>query len=70
MPYLHISSGFINNKRASLACAARLADTLCPSEAPGITLINYKGDNISKYICPTIIIDIARKITEFVKFFV
>ena len=24
----------INNKRASLACAARLADTLCPPDAP------------------------------------
>ena len=34
--------------------------------APGITLINYNGDNISKYVCPTAIIDIARKITKFV----
>ena len=41
------------NKRASLACAARLADTLCLPEAPGVTLINYKGDKISKYVCPT-----------------
>ena len=32
--------------------------------APGSILINYKGDNISKYVCPTIIIDIARKITN------
>ena len=30
-----------------------------------ITLINYKGDNIPKYVCPTVIIDIARKITKF-----
>ena len=32
--------------------------------APVIVLINYKGDNISKYVCPTVIIDIARKITN------
>ena len=59
-------------KRASLACAARLADTLCPPEAPfgrlKVTLVNYKGDIISKYICPTVIIDIARKITKFINF--
>ena len=24
-----------------------------PSMPPGVTLINYKGDNISKYVCPT-----------------
>ena len=34
--------------------------------APGVTLINYLEDNISKYGCPTLIIDIARKITKFV----
>ena len=33
--------------------------------APGIRLINYKGDNISKYVCPSAIIDIARKMTKF-----
>ena len=41
-------------KRASLACAARLADTSCPPEAPfgrlEVTLVNYEGDNISKYV--------------------
>ena len=62
----------ITNKRASLACTARLADTMCPPEAPcgrlWSPLINYMGDNISKYICPTVIIDIARKITKFVNF--
>ena len=36
--------------------------------APGVTLINYKGDNISKHICPTVIIAIERKITKFVNF--
>ena len=33
-----------------------------------LPLINYKGDNIPKYICTTVIIDIARKITKFVNF--
>ena len=60
---LQISNNFINsfivscynwNKRASLACAARLADTLCPPEAPfgrlEVTSVNYKGDIISKYV--------------------
>ena len=60
-----IITKYNSNKRASLACAARLADTLCP---PGVTLINYKGDNISKYVCPTVIIYIARKITKFINF--
>ena len=45
----------INNyKRASLACAAGLADTSCLPEAPfgrlEVTLLNYKGDIISKYV--------------------
>ena len=34
--------------------------------APGVILINYNGGNISKYVGPTAIIDIARKITKFV----
>ena len=57
-------------KRASLACAARLADTLCPPEAPGVTLINHKGYNISKYVCPTAIINIDEKykICQFLSF--
>ena len=45
---------YIVYKRASLACAARLADTLCPPEAPfgrlEVTLVNYKEDIISKYV--------------------
>ena len=36
--------------------------------APSDTLINYKVDNISKYVCPTAIIDIARKVPKFVNF--
>ena len=50
-------------KRASFACAARLADTLW---APEVTLNNYKGDSISKFVHHTGIIDIGRKITKFV----
>ena len=65
-------SEHIYNKRASLACAARLADTLCPPEAPfgrlEVRLVNYKGDTISKYVCSTVIIEITRKITKFVNF--
>ena len=41
LPVLNLTTQFlfeelqiIINKRASLACAARLADTLCPPEAP------------------------------------
>ena len=32
----------------------------------GLTLINYKGDNISKYVCLTVKIDITRKIIKFI----
>ena len=42
------------NKRALLACVARLADTLCPPEEPGVTLINYNGNNIPKYVGTTV----------------
>ena len=42
--YLLNPSSFCPDKRASLACAARLADTLCPPEAPfgrlEVTLVN------------------------------
>ena len=39
--------------------------------APVVTLINYMGDNIPKYVCPTVIFDIVRKnhqICQFLKF--
>ena len=59
-------------KRASLVCAARLADTLCPPEAPfgrlEVTLVNYKGDNISKYVHLSVKTDFIRKISKFVNF--
>ena len=52
-------------KRASLACAAR-------PEAPfgrlEVTLVNYKGDIISKYVHLNFKIEITRKITKFVNF--
>ena len=48
------STVYMINKRASLACAARMADTLCPPEATfgrlWSPLINYKGNDISKYV--------------------
>ena len=60
-----IVSCFTHYKRASLACAARLADTLCPPEAPfgrlEVTLVNYKGDIISEYVHLSFKIDITRK---------
>ena len=50
-------SALVVYKRASLACAALLADTLCPPEAPfghlgSNWLLNSKADSISKYVCP------------------
>ena len=32
---------------------------------PGVTLINLKVENFSKYFCPTVRIDITRKVTKF-----
>ena len=65
--------GLLGYKRASLAWAARLADTSCPPEAPfgrlEVTLVNYKGDNISKYVHLSVIKTyFPRKITKFVNF--
>ena len=71
MTHIFYSSSDIDYKRASLACAPRVADTLCPQGAPfgpRITLINYKMDSISKHVCLTVIIELTRKITKFVKF--
>ena len=59
--------------RACLRCAAsgHFVSAGGSLRSPGVTLVNYKGDNISKYVCPTVLIDITRKITKFVnlKFF-
>ena len=63
---------FNGYKRASLACAARLADTSCPPEdffgRLEVTSVNYKGDIISKYVHLRFKIDITRKNTKFVNF--
>ena len=56
--------------RACLRCAAggHFVSAGGSLRSPGITLVNYKGDNISKYVCSTVLIDITRKITKFVNF--
>ena len=53
---------------ASLCCAAggHFVSAGGSLRSPGVTLVNYKGDSISKYVCPTVIINITRKITKFV----
>ena len=70
--YTCFVANFLNNKRASLACAARQADTSCPPEAPfdrvEVRLVNYKGDITSKYVHLSFKIDITRKNTKFVNF--
>ena len=60
-------------KRASLACAARLADTLCPPEAPfgclgSHWLIIREITYLNMSILVLIKIDFTRKITKFVNF--
>ena len=63
--YIYVFIYIYIYKRASLACAARLADTSCRPEAPfgrlEVTLVNYNGDNISEYVCPTVLIDFTPK---------
>ena len=55
-----------------LLAQRQLADTSCPPEAPfgrlEVTLVNYKGDIISKYVHLSFKIDITRKITKLVNF--
>ena len=57
-------------RRACLRCAAggHFVSAGGCLRSPGVTLVNYKGDNISKYVCSTVLIDITRKITKFVNF--
>ena len=67
----NIAFDVIYDKQASFACLRCAAGRHFVSAggalwAPGVTLINYKGDNISKYICLTVKIDITRKIFKFV----
>ena len=42
-------ASLIQHKVASLACAARLLDTF-PFGRLEVTLVNYKGDIITKYV--------------------
>ena len=66
--YIYI---YIQARFACLRCA-RLADTSCPPEAPfdrlEVTLVNCKGDNISKYVHLSVKTDFTGKITKFVNF--
>ena len=45
---------------ACLGCTAdgHFVSTGDSLRSPGVTLVNYKGDSISKYVCPTVLIDI------------
>ena len=63
--YINIQARF-----ACLRCAAgrHFVSAGGSLQSPGVTLVNYKGDNISKYVCPAVIIYIARKITKFINF--
>ena len=60
----------IQARFACLRCAAggHFVSAGGSLRSPEVTLVNYKGDSISKYVCPTMIIDITRKITKFVNF--
>ena len=71
--YTHINRVLIvrtSALRACLRCAAggHFVSAGGSLRSPGVTLVNYKGDNISKYVCSTVLIDITRKITKFVNF--
>ena len=69
---LHTPTRYIYRQArfACLRCAAggHFVSAGGSLRSPGVTLVNYKGDNISKYVCPTVLIDITRKITKFVNF--
>ena len=56
------------NYHFSIPCNVIQYIVACLRCAAGITWIDYKGDNISKYVSPTVIIEIARKITKFANF--
>ena len=60
----------IQARFACLRCAAggHFVSAGGSLRSPGVTLVNYKGDNISKYVYPSVKIDITRKITKFVNF--
>ena len=60
----------LQTRFACLRCAAsgHFVSAGGSLRSPGVTLLNYEGENISKYVCPTVIIDIARKITKLISF--
>ena len=55
-------------RQARFAAGGNFVSARGSLRSPGVTLVNYKGNNISKYVCPTVLIDIARKITKFINF--
>ena len=57
---------YIQARFACLRCAAGgdFVSAEGSLRSPGVTLVNYKGDNISKYVCPTDLINMALKITK------
>ena len=59
---------YVQVRFACLRCAAggHFVSAGGALRAPGVTLINYEGDNFSKYVFSAVIIDTARKITKFV----
>ena len=63
--YIYIQARF-----ACLRCAAggHLVSAGGSLRSPGVTLVDYKGDSISKYVHLSVKIDITRKITKFVNF--
>ena len=65
LEYIYLQARF-----ACLRCAAggHFVSAGGSLRSPGVTLVNYKGDNISKYVCPTDLINMARKITKFINF--
>ena len=67
---LYIYILYTSALRACLRCAAdgHFVSAGGSLRSPRVTLVNYMGDNISKYVCSTVLIDITRKITKFVNF--
>ena len=63
--FVQIMSSYL---QARIAAGGHFVSAGGSLRSPGVTLVNYKGDNISKYVCSTVLIDITRKITKFVNF--
>ena len=54
---------YIQARFACLRCAAggHFVSAGGSLRSPEVTLVNYKGESISKYVCPTVLIDITQK---------